>query len=298
MNIRKEQLDQLAVERLLGAIVSASAGMTASPEVLRAMREVRRRSLPSQNTIGLIVGAGFAAGAFLFGLMLTAEGSVGAAIGGAVGVMLGIIGGSLGIALGTSALRMNVVHGDLLGKILPFVSIGREERSYWETISALANAGAGLDEEDGERLIFELNQLLVHQRQLLAHRARLEAASGSAVRQEMEAELRRIEEKLAVATDLQAREDLQKSLELCSKRLANLGDPAFDIQRIDAQAELVTQTLATIRDTIVRRGAATERLEVPELGEMRASLEQLNSETAAVEAAVQEVLSLQAGSSA
>jgi hypothetical protein len=48
---------------------------------------------------------------------------------------------------------------------------------------------------------------------------------------------------------------------------------------------------------VVRRSQASGRLEAPDLGEFRSTIEQLNAETSAVEAAVQEVMTLQAGGS-
>ena len=252
------------------------------------MRQLTRVILP-----WLLAGIGLGAGAILalFAAGFGAEAMipVGSIAVGALTVV-GIIR-----AFSTWARQAEVIHSDLLAGLLPCIELKRAERAYCETLVLLAKPDLQVDEQTARAILTELNRLMEQIRRLEAQRVELQAGSGPASIAESEQERDGLAARLAGATDPHARAHLEESLRLCESRLENVRALQPSVERLEAQQEVIIQTVASIQSTLARMESAHQALTAPDVEEIQQRLRAITGEARAVESALEEVTSLRRG---
>jgi hypothetical protein len=92
-----------------------------------------------------------------------------------------------------------------------------------------------------------------------------------------------------------AREAIGQSLELLEERLKDAGALQPGLERVEAQQEVIEQTFGSVQAALSRMKVAPSRIDPPDIQELRRSVVQVRDQTRAVEQAVEEVLTVQAG---
>lgn len=285
--IRQSILDQITA--------AAGPGRTPSPEASRAAAESRRRFMGGWKGVARWIGGCAALGAGLGIVIAATGGPTEAAFG--VGFMTLYFGGILGIV--RAALRVrgiaNIVHPDLMEAWLPALNLSPVERAYCEALVVLSAEHTGLDEVTARDVLTRLNLLVQHSRELETRRESLARMLGSERLSELEAERDRIAGRLEAVSDAQARDSLQQSLSLCENRLSQASSVAPHIERLEAQQEVVIQTMQSVAASLARMQALPADTESPVVDEIKRSVSDVVTQVRAVEQAVQEVVSLQRG---
>ena len=132
----------------------------------------------------------------------------------------------------------------------------------------------------------EIYRLLDTYYQLQEQREQLQEAMGTASESEMET----LQQRLAEATDPQARKALQESLDLLRRRLHSRNALSSHRQRMEAHLELILQTLKSLHESLSRLNLAPQSLEEFDIEALRLRLRELQQEATAIENAAQEVL--------
>jgi len=205
----------------------------------------------------------------------------GAIIGGAIAsVSPGIAdpGAVVVITMGASALiaygfKLARSRPDLsaedIRRLMPLFHFDEGETAYLEALLALAE-----------------NRLLDTYYQLQKQREQLQEAMGTASESEMET----LQQRLAEATDPQARKALQESIDLLRRRLHSRNALSSHRQRMEAHLELILQTLKSLHESLSRLKLAPQSLEEFDIEALRLRLRELQQEATAIENAAQEVL--------
>jgi hypothetical protein len=94
--------------------------------------------------------------------------------------------------------------------------------------------------------------------------------------------------------DERARADLSQSLAICEERLRNARELDPLIERLDAQREVVIQTMLSVQSSVSRLQIAPSALTAPDVADVRRVIGEVNVQTKAVEDAVQQVMALRA----
>lgn len=221
----------------------------------------------------------------------------GAIIGGAIAsVSPGIAdpGAVVVITMGASALiaygfKLARSRPDLsaedIRRLMPLFHFDEGETAYLEALLALAE-NPYLQEETAKQIIADLNRLLDTYYQLQKQREQLQEAMGTASESEMET----LQQRLAEATDPQARKALQESLDLLRRRLHSRNALSSHRQRMEAHLELILQTLKSLHESLSRLKLAPQSLEEFDIEALRLRLRELQQEATAIENAAQEVL--------
>lgn len=234
---------------------------------------------------------------------------LGAAVGaGIVALMGGRIEAMAGIgfmcsylaALGTGAGsfvlgrlgRNKSVSAEELRALASGLQLGRSEAIYLETVCALLEAGDNVDEQTGRDILNTLHELLDQAHYVEGRLERLRKAASAESAQELEAERERLAGRVAQAEDAQARKDLSQSLDICDERLQNARTLSPLIERLDAQREVIQQTLLSVQSSVSRLQVAPTALAAPDVEEVKRVVSEVTAQTRAVEDAVQQVMSL------
>jgi hypothetical protein len=98
--------------------------------------------------------------------------------------------------------------------------------------------------------------------------------------------------RIAKVEDPQARQDLTQSLTMCDERLHNARELSPLLERLDAQCEVIEQTLLSVQASVSRLQVAPTALSAPDVEEVKRVVDQVTAQTQAVEDAVQQVMSL------
>jgi hypothetical protein len=288
MLIRRDDLDPQVYEAMMTGITASYAKPNPSAAERRIQQEERRLYQPDGRLWKPWNVAALALGTAASAAMLVETGAT-ATVMALLILPLPLI--VAGVAVLVRANRnLNVVHPDLLAGWLPHLELGRAERAYCETLALLAKPGLHVSEQTGREVLAELNRLMALSRRLDEQRSELQAGATDVER--IEAERADVAGQLAGATDPAARANLERSLALCETRLQNAQALRPAVQQLDAQRELIAQTLAAIQSTLTRQESAHRALTAPDVDEIQRRLAEINSEARAVESAVQEVISL------
>jgi hypothetical protein len=188
--------------------------------------------------------------------------------------------------------RAKVVHSDLLAGSLPHIELTPLDRAYCEVLVWLAKPGLRVDEETARSVLGELNRLAGHFRKLEGQKAELASLSNALSHEKAVAELDRLTKQLASTEDPEARRSIEDSVELCRQRVESTLQIEPVAERLQAQQELILQTLASIQANLARLAQADQLLTETDVAAIREQSENIQSHAEAVETAVDEVVSL------
>lgn len=191
---------------------------------------------------------------------------------------------------GRAAEEQDRIHHDLLANWLPVLTLSRLERTYCEALQVLANDRSALDERTGREILGQLNALIERSREIGARRASVIAALENGEDARIEAERADLAKRAGAASDPIARQALENSLQMCDARISNLGKLKPALERLEAQQEVILQTMASVQSSLARWQAAPSVSDLPDLGQIQQAVVQIDDETYAAEQAVQEVM--------
>ena len=171
----------------------------------------------------------------------------------------------------------------------------RSETSYFESIALILEIGAQLDAQTGKDILSELNVLIAQARQLQAHRDNLRAAINAESADALVAQREDLRTKLSRTTDEAARQAIEQSIELLETRCQVAQTLQPSLERVEAQQEVIRQTLASVQSSLARMKVAPDALTAPDIAVIQSSISEVTGQTRAVEQAVQEVMSIRSG---
>ena len=174
-------------------------------------------------------------------------------------------------------------------------ALSRLERTYLDSVARLMENADDLGETLAADLLTEMNALVAAYRRLQEQSDSVRAVLGGASVAEVEAEATALARRAAATGDPATRAVLEQSLELCRRRLERGRAVGSVVERIEAQQEVLCQTLASLQSSLAGLQAAPVELRSPREEEFRSSIRAIEGQTRAVEDAVREVLSLSAG---
>lgn len=169
------------------------------------------------------------------------------------------------------------------------------EISYFESISLLIEIGAQIDTQTGRDILSELNVLIAQARQLQTHRDNLRAAINAESADALIAQREDLRAKLSRIADEAAQRAIEQSIELLETRCRAAQTLQPSLERVEAQQEVILQTLASVQSSLARMKVAPAALTAPDVAEMQSSISEVTGQTQAVEQAVQEVMSIRNG---
>jgi len=169
------------------------------------------------------------------------------------------------------------------------------ETSYFESIALILEIGAQLDAQTGKDILSELNVLIAQARQLQAHRDNLRAAINAESADALVAQREDLRTKLSRTTDEAARRAIEQSIELLETRCQVAQTLQPSLERVEAQQEVILQTLASVQSSLARMKVAPAALTAPDIAVIQSSISEVTGQTRAVEQAVQEVMSIRSG---
>jgi hypothetical protein len=187
------------------------------------------------------------------------------------------------------------VNADVMRAAAQLVALSRAEQLYCEAVAALVDAEAALGEAVQRDMLRHLNELLETYRKLEAPLRRHRAASGGAAVEELQRDLASLQQRRAAQENEAARETMDQSIALCSRRLetALALEPARE--QAEAQQELILQTLASVQSSLVSIHASPAAPPAAGVEGLQESVLQVSRQARATEEAVAEVLGLRAG---
>lgn len=293
MRIQREEMDPQIVERLLSGIQALGFKRDMTEEERRLFSEMRRRFAFRWGPFWWWTLGGLVLGTGVLLAVLTGAGSEPGAIlgglGGGVGTFVGMMGAGFGHSFSTWHQRIDIVHPDLLAAALPLLSLSRVEKAYGEALVSLA-ALESLDERTGRDILSQLNSLIAHYRQLESQRERLRAAIGGNTVESLETERKTLQRRADEANAPLTKRALQESLQMCEARIQQAQALEPPLHRMDAQQEVIIQTLASVQASLARLQVAPAALSAPDVEDIRQTVSQISTQAQAVEQAVQEVM--------
>lgn len=174
----------------------------------------------------------------------------------------------------------------------------RAEKLYVDAVLTLVKTDpAHLGGEGAARdILCQLNALLDGSHVVEKGRAEVRAAQGARPVEELEAEVTALYRQSEAATDSLARATLRQSADIARARLESIRSLSGIAERLDAQQEVVCQTLASVQTALARmRVAPSPAADAAHVQEVSETVSRINAQTRAVEQAVQEVMSLRGG---
>ena len=245
-------------------------------------------SLARPTILGSLTGLGIGVG---FGTLI---GHPGAMFGlGFLGCYLGTLGTMVGSMVTRNRSIQTYMNAEELRAVMPIASLSPTEANYIEVVCSLLEASENIPEEIAREILQSLSILIERYRHMDAQLERLKKVVGNESVEALEAEHSRLVDRTAQVDDPQAKEDMQQSLAMCEKRLQDVRVLAPSIERLEAQKEVLHQTLMTIQASVVRLQAAPRAVSLPDTTELRQAVDEVTIKTRAVEEAVAEVLVLQ-----
>ncbi|RYG21240.1 hypothetical protein EON82_19175 [bacterium] len=185
--------------------------------------------------------------------------------------------------------RLAMTNEELV-HLAPALRLTRIQRAYLDARTVLESLA--LPAEMESELTGQLTQLVDEEARLLAmkEQGNVRATPPEAI----EAELEALRERLAAATDPASRDALEHGLRTCERRLASAQGLSLVIQRIDAQLEMIAQSIGDVRDGLHRMRMAPESSATSvEMVSIRETLEHVQNHAAAIEKAVAEVQAIE-----
>ena len=187
------------------------------------------------------------------------------------------------------------LRADEFEAVTGVMTLDAAEKRYCHAISHMLEFGGEVTQGTLEDILRELNTLLQQGRELAGQRSRIMAAMTGVNAAELESELARLERRLEETEDSVARTAVLQSLEMLRDRVANARALEPNLERIEAQQEVILQTFASVQSTLARMKVAPTEIRAPDLEEIKRSVVLVKDQTRAVEDAVQEVMSVTAG---
>jgi hypothetical protein len=166
------------------------------------------------------------------------------------------------------------------------------ERDYAEIVYELSNARGETEEATARSLLKQVNRLLESGRQLEQRRADIRRAVGEASLPSLEAERADLLRRAAQAQSSEARQALEQSAAMCAGRIESVRALHALDERLSAQLELVSQTLASVRTSFAHLRNAPEGIGGPSVEQISETVAGIQGQTRAVEQAVEEVMQL------
>jgi DNA repair exonuclease SbcCD ATPase subunit len=211
-----------------------------------------------------------------------------------MGAYLSAIGTGVGSLLMTKFGRNTSVSAEELRVLSTGLELGKPETIYLETVCALMEAGDNISEQTGRDILSTLGTLLEQARYVNERLERLRKATGAESAADLVEQRERMAGRLAQVEDAQARQDLTQSLAMCDERLRNAKELSPLLERLDAQWEVIEQTLLSVQGSVSRLQIAPTALTAPDVEEVKRVVDHITTQTQAVEDAVQQVMSLRA----
>jgi hypothetical protein len=188
--------------------------------------------------------------------------------------------------------RNQAVTAEELRVLANGLDLERPEQIYLDTVCALLDAGSNVSDQTGRDILTTLNELLSQAQHVCRRLDHLRKAASTESIADLDTERAKLAAKIASTTDMQAKSDLNQSLSICDDRLQNARVLAPLIERMDAQREVIIQTLLSIQSSASRLQVAPTALSTPDVEEVRRVMGDVTAQTQAVEDAVQEVMAV------
>ncbi|MGC4043227.1 MAG: hypothetical protein QM758_05440 [Armatimonas sp.] len=166
------------------------------------------------------------------------------------------------------------------------------ETSYFESLALILEIGAPLGGQTGQDILSELNVLIAQSRQLQTHRDNLRAATNAESADALVAQREDLRAKLSRTTDEAARRAMEQSIALLETRCQVAQTLQPSLERVEAQQEVILQTLASVQSSLARMKVAPDALIAPDIAVIQNSISEVTGQTRAVEQALQEVMSI------
>jgi hypothetical protein len=192
--------------------------------------------------------------------------------------------------------RVESLQLDSMRSVFPLLSLTRAERIYCDVLLFLARTETTADGEDIMRdTLRQLNELLASSRQLEQKRLSLLPLLGANVEVELQAEANHLRRRLEGVTDPIARASHEQSLRMITGRIETAQNLQIGLERLHAQQEAITQTLASAFASLGRMQITADQPRAEfAMQDISQTVSQMNQQTYAVEKAVEEVLMLRA----
>jgi hypothetical protein len=175
---------------------------------------------------------------------------------------------------------------------LPFLNLPKRHYAYCEAFLSVVECKF-LDDGQRKEMLEQLNDLMDLSAQLDECRAELSSTMGSkGSGEQVISEYDDLSARLAAATDPGTRQTLEQSLEIVAKRRQAYQELAPTLGRLDAQQELILQTMRSAHESIARLTLAPGRALDFDIEGLKRSVTQMGEQTSAVGKAVDEVLQL------
>jgi hypothetical protein len=291
MTIGTKDLHPSVGEVLLARAWSLRVGHMARPEDAGARRVIGKRwkGIGWRILAAVPIGAMFGAGvATLLGL--PGEGVAGVAFMSAYFSGIGTGVGSL--ILGRFG-RKTEITAEEIRALADGIELGRPQTIYLDTVCALLEAGGNVSDQTGRDILSTLNELLDQALYVNGRLDRLQTAASTESVLDLEQERARLAERAEKAEDSEARLDLNQSLAICDERLQNARALEPLIERMDAQREVIEQTMLSVQSSVSRLLVAPAAVAAPDVEEVKRVVSEVTAQTKAVEDAVQQVIALQ-----
>lgn len=169
------------------------------------------------------------------------------------------------------------------------------ETSYFESIALILEIGRKLDTQVGKDILAELNVLIAQADQLQTYRDNLRAAINAESVDALIAQREELRTKLSRTTDEATRRATEQSMELLETRCQMAQTLQPSLERVEAQQEVIHQTLVSVQSSLARMKVAPDALTAPDISMIQSSISEVTGQTQAVEQAVQEVMSIRTG---
>jgi len=185
---------------------------------------------------------------------------------------------------------------DVLEALLALADLTPAERRYGDLLVLLAREKSPLDGVARQEMLAQVNGLLEDYRMLGRHCEAVLELLDEAQEAALRAEYARLMAEAGAAEDPVVRETKRQSAALIESRVADAREVQRAAERMQAQQEAIYETLGTLHSRLTRLHLAPAGLHGGNADSLRETLEQVSGQTRAVEQAVQEVLSVRAGS--
>ena len=285
-----KDLHPAVAEVLTARVWSVHSSREARPEDAGARRVLGRRL----KGIGWRILAAVPIGGMVAVGLVALSGAQGPPL--PVAAFLGAYLSGLGVGVGSVLMSKfgssTSVTAEELRALVTGVEFNKPMAVYMETVCALMEAGDNVSEATGKEILATVNELLTQALSLDSRLERLRNAASTRSASELEEERDQLASKVAQTQDERARTDLSQSLAICEERLRNARELDPLIERLDAQREVVVQTLLSVQASVSRLQIAPSALTAPDVADVRRVIGEVATQTKAVEDAVEQVMAL------
>ncbi len=208
----------------------------------------------------------------------------------AIGSLLSMVGASAHGVWGYYKNK-NTVTTDELEALLPDLKLNSLQTDYCHAfLDLFRNNGIAADHR--REILAQMNTLLDESLSLQEKRKNLtEYLGDQETRTRLKGEVERLETRLGATVDPEAQETFRSSLEIAQNRLNRFGSSAPIVERMDAQVELISQTMGSLREVLVRLRNAPE-IEQHDLESLRGRVDRIHDQGRILESAFDEIRAL------